>query len=60
LLVNNDVLSCGPLPPFRSLGEWQRVREAYLRTLDYPEEEPFSFASLPTRSSRSIVQDCWT
>jgi hypothetical protein len=29
LLVNEDVLSCGPLPPFRSIEEWIRLREAY-------------------------------
>lgn len=29
LLVNEDVLSCGPLPPFRSIEEWTRLREAY-------------------------------
>lgn len=29
LLVNEDVLSCGPLPPFRSIEEWSRLREAY-------------------------------
>lgn len=45
LLANNDVLSCGPLPPFTSLPQWQRLREAYLRTLDYPDQPPFSFAA---------------
>jgi hypothetical protein len=29
LLVNEDVLSCGPLPPFRSSEEWIQLREAY-------------------------------
>jgi hypothetical protein len=29
LLVNDDVLSCGPLPPFRSLEQWTGLREAY-------------------------------
>jgi hypothetical protein len=29
LLVNEDVLSCGPLPPLRSIAEWGELREAY-------------------------------
>jgi Domain of unknown function (DUF1835) len=29
LLVNEDVLSCGPLPPFRSTDEWIHLRRAY-------------------------------
>jgi hypothetical protein len=29
LLVNEDVLSCGPLLPLRSIEEWARLREAY-------------------------------
>ncbi len=29
LLVNEDVLSCGPLPPLRSIEEWAQLREAY-------------------------------
>lgn len=29
LLVNEDVLSCGPLPPFRALDQWTTFREAY-------------------------------
>jgi hypothetical protein len=29
LLVNEDVLSCGPLPPFQALEQWTRFREAY-------------------------------
>ena len=29
LLVSEDVLSCGPLPPFESVEEWARLREAY-------------------------------
>ena len=27
LLVNEDVLSCGPLPPFRSIEEWAHSGE---------------------------------
>jgi hypothetical protein len=38
------MLSCGPLAPLASLDEWRRLREAYLRTLDYPDWQPFSFA----------------
>ena len=29
LLVNLDVLSCGPLPPLRSIEEWAQLRQAY-------------------------------
>jgi Domain of unknown function (DUF1835) len=33
LLVHDDLLSCGPLFPLRSISEWQKQREKYLRTL---------------------------
>ena len=42
LLVNQDLLSIGPLPPLRTIDEWRRIREEYSRTL-YPEFQ-FSFA----------------
>ena len=42
LLVNEDVLSCGPLPPFRSIEEWVRLREAYWDSIA-PDEEPHAF-----------------
>ena len=42
LLDNQDLLSCGPLHPLRTLDEWRHIREEYLRTL-YA-EFPFSFA----------------
>lgn len=29
LLVAQDLLSCGPLPPFKSIEQWTRVRTAY-------------------------------
>lgn len=29
LLVNEDVLSCGPLPNLRSIDDWARSREAF-------------------------------
>jgi len=43
LLINHDVLSCGPLPPLDSLDDWRDVREAYWRSIDrdYP---TFAFA----------------
>jgi hypothetical protein len=44
LLVNQDLLSCGPLPTLGSLEEWTRVREQYLRSI-YPDWPDFSFAS---------------
>ena len=42
LLDNQDLLSCGPLPPLRTLDEWRRIREEYLRSL-YSEVQ-FSFS----------------
>ena len=42
LLDNQDLLSCGPLHPLRTIDEWRRNREEYLRTL-YAEFQ-FSFA----------------
>src|SRR5258705_1031595 len=42
LLDNQDLLSCGPLPPLRTLDEWTRIREGYWQTLS--PEVPFSFA----------------
>jgi hypothetical protein len=44
LLVNQDELSCGPLPTLHSLDEWRRIRESYLRTLD----SDFTFDRLET------------
>ena len=44
LLVNDDVLSCGPLPPFRSIEEWARIREAYWHSV-FSSEEPHPFNS---------------
>ncbi len=43
LLVNEDVLSCGPLPPFGSLEDWSRLREAYWDSVaKYDEPIPFN------------------
>jgi hypothetical protein len=44
LLINHDVLSCGPLPPLDSLGDWMEVRQAYLRSLDGEDDPTFAFA----------------
>jgi hypothetical protein len=41
LLIHNDLLSCGPLPPLVSFDEWRDRRQAYLRSLD---TEGWSFA----------------
>jgi hypothetical protein len=40
LLVNEDVLSCGPLAPFRCIDDWTRIREAYWESVapGYAEE----------------------
>jgi hypothetical protein len=43
VLVNHDLLSCGPLPPLASLDDWRDVRESYWRSLD-SESPVFSFA----------------
>ena len=45
VFVNNDLLSCGPLPPFGSLAQWHQIREEYLRGLDYDEVPAFSFSA---------------
>jgi Domain of unknown function (DUF1835) len=42
LFANNDLRSCGPLPPLESLAQWQRIREEYLRTIDDIPEFSFS------------------
>jgi hypothetical protein len=44
LLANNDLLSCGPLPPLKSLAHWQQIRERYLNTIDEA-VPPFSFST---------------
>jgi Domain of unknown function (DUF1835) len=33
LLVHDDVLSCGPLPPFESFEQWTRVRQEFWDTV---------------------------
>lgn len=43
LLINHDVLSCGPLPPLDSLDDWRDVRQGYLRSIDR-EWPNFAFA----------------
>ena len=43
LLVNEDVLSCGPLPPLRSIEEWARLRETYWDSVASSDDErPFN------------------
>jgi len=43
LLVNQDLLSCGPLPEFTSLDRWREIREQYVRSV-YLDRPPFSFS----------------
>jgi hypothetical protein len=44
LLINHDLVSCGPLPSLDSPDDWLEVRQAYLRSL-YGEDDPtFAFA----------------
>ena len=43
LLVNEDVLSCGPLAPLRSIEEWAQLREAYWDSVASSDDErPFN------------------
>ena len=44
LLVNDDVLSCGPLSPMQSIEAWAQVRQAYWDSIA-SDEEPRSFNS---------------
>ncbi len=43
LLVNHDILSCGPLLPIETLDRWRVAREQFVRTIS-PEGHVFSFA----------------
>ena len=53
LISHDDLLSCGPLFPLRSIDEWRSQRENYLRTL-YPFE--FYFDSV-NRDLLSCAED---
>jgi Domain of unknown function (DUF1835) len=53
LVIHDDLLSCGPLFPLRSIDEWRKQREKYLRTL-YPFE--FAFDS-PYRDLLSCAEE---
>jgi Domain of unknown function (DUF1835) len=44
VLINHDLLSCGPLPPLGSLDDWRDVRQGYLRSLDR-EDPAFAFGN---------------
>jgi hypothetical protein len=39
LLVHQDVMTCGPLPPLRSFEQWARVRQEFWDSVS-PEREP--------------------
>ena len=43
LLVNEDVLSCGPLPPFESAEQWTRLRGGYWGSVGWDGEPPSTF-----------------
>jgi len=62
LLVHRDVLSCGPLRPFRSLEQWAIQREAYWDSISPPQRASLDdlgrdlLANLPRlRDADSIV-----
>jgi hypothetical protein len=43
LLENEDVLSCGPLPPLRSIEEWAQLRKAFWDTVASSDDDrPFN------------------
>ena len=43
LIVHEDVLSCGPLPPIRSIEEWTQLRKAYWDSIaSSKERRPFN------------------
>jgi hypothetical protein len=51
VLVNDDVLSCGPLPPFRSVEQWMNLRGTYWETVlpgDFPPPSAFNNDFLAT------------
>jgi hypothetical protein len=51
ILVNDDVLSCGPLPPFRSVERWTNLRGTYWDTVlpgDFPPPAEFNNDFLAT------------
>jgi hypothetical protein len=57
LLVNEDVLSCGPLPQFRSVDEWSRLREAYWDTVAPDDSErPFNHDLLASTQALREVE----
>ncbi len=60
LLVNEDVLMCGPLPPFRSSEEWIRLRQDYWNSLlpggdDLPVSHDLLANTQALRKADSIV-----
>lgn len=51
VLVNDDVLSCGPLPPFQSVEQWTNLRGTYWDTVlpgDLPPPSAFNSDFLAT------------
>lgn len=45
LLVNQDVLSCGPLPAFESAEQWTRLRGEYWNSVGWVGQPPSTFNS---------------
>jgi hypothetical protein len=59
LLANEDVLSCGPLPPFRSIDEWAHLREAFWSEVSPDDSQrPFNRDLLAnTQALRDALRD---
>jgi Domain of unknown function (DUF1835) len=62
LLVNDDVLSCGPLPPFQSPEQWTSLRGAFWDSVAPSESPPpsefnsdFLETALALRDTDSLV-----
>ena len=59
LLVSEDVLSCGPLPPVRSLDQWARDRKAYWDSVAPGDDEgPFNRDLLGNAQALREVDSC--
>jgi Domain of unknown function (DUF1835) len=59
LLANEDVLSCGPLQPIRSLDQWARDREAYWESVSPGRDErPFNRDLLANTQKFRELESC--
>src|SRR5690242_17997288 len=56
ILANQDVLSCGPLPPFHAVEEWRKRREAYWGDI-YQGDISFNESKRDLLTNSSIVSE---